>query len=135
MSVSLKNLSKHDTQPRKIMELGTHHFYILQCVTCWGYGIGFRVDVWHIAPVLYCITRSAGGTVGIAEDEAKYASGIDHGLEVIDLRAVRWIPGAVEWSTVLLDTQERGGRPKEGKVNEVQCRPKSDEKQESSGVC
>ena len=28
-----------------------------------------------------------------------------------------------------------GGRPKEGKVSQVQCRPESDEKQESSSVC
>ena len=135
MSVNLKNLSKHDAQPRKIMELGTHHLNILQCVICYGRRIGLRVDMWHIAPILYCITSSAGRAVDIAKDEAKYASGVDHSFEVIDLRLIRWIPRAVEGSTVLLHHQEMGGRPKEGKVSEVHYRPESDEKQESGGVC
>lgn len=89
----------------------------------------------HIAPVLCCITGSAGRSVGIAEDEAKHASGIDDGFEVVDLRFIRWIPRAIESSSILLHTQEMGGRPKEGKVREVHCRPESDEKQKSSGIC
>lgn len=88
----------------------------------------------HVTPILHCITGSAGRTVDIAEDEAKNFSAIDHGFEVIDLRLIRWIPRAVEGSTVLRHTQDVGGRPKEGKVNEVQCRPESDEKQKSCGV-
>ena len=85
------------------MKLGTHHFDILQCVVCLGRGISLRVDVRHIAPILYCITGSAPRrTVGIAEDEAKNVSAIDHGFEVINLRLVWWIPRTVKALTVLL---------------------------------
>lgn len=92
MSMDLETLSNHDAKPREIMKLGTHHFDVIQCVTCWRRGIGLRFDVRHIAPILNSITGNAGWTVGIAEDEAKNVSAIDHGVEVADLRFVRWVP-------------------------------------------
>ena len=135
MSVDLWALSIHSSPLRETMGLGTYYFDILQCVACWRHGVGLRVDVRHIAPIGCCITVFAGWTVGITEDESKDIRAVDHGFEVIDLSFVRWIPRAVEASSILLRARNFGSWTNEGKVSEVNPRPKDDEKQESSGVC
>lgn len=89
----------------------------------------------HIAPIAYSITGIAGRSVCIAEDESEYVSAIDHGIEVIDLRPVRWVPRAVEAWAVLLHTWELGGWPKEGKVSQIDCGPEKNKKQKCSGLC
>lgn len=135
MSVNLESLSNDDFPCRKIMGLGAHHFDILQCVACWRHGIGVRVNMRHIAPILSCITGIAGLSVNIAEDESEHVSAIDYGFEVIDLRIFGGIPRAVEALAVLSHAWELGGLPKEGKVSQVHCRPESDKQQRSSSVC
>lgn len=90
----------------------------------------------HIAPIAYSITGIAGRSVCIAEDEFEHVGTINHGFEVVDLGFVGRIPRAIEvWVFILLHIWELGGCPQERKVNDVQCGPKSDEKQKSSGVC
>ena len=74
----------------------TYHFDILQCETCASLRIGLRVDVRHVAPILYLITSIAGRNVSIAESKSKHIGAIDDGFEVVDLRSVWWIPRAVQ---------------------------------------
>ena len=67
------------------MGSGTHHFDVLQSVFSRRHRIGLRIDVWHVAPVAYPCTITAGRSVDIAEDESEDISTIDHCTEVIDV--------------------------------------------------
>ena len=79
--------------------------------------------MWHITPILCAISSDIGCSVGIAEDESKHVSAIDHGFEVIDLRLVRRIPRAVEvFSAALLQAWEFGC-PEEGKMSQIYYQP------------
>ena len=120
---------------REVVGFRTHHFNVLQRETCSRHGIGIRVDVRHVAPILCFVSGNAGRSVGIAEDESKHVGAIDHSFEVIDLRFVRWIPRAVEASVVLLHSWGLGGWPNVREMIQIHCRPESDEKQNGSGVC
>ena len=106
--VNLETLSNDNLPCRVMMELGTHHFDILQCISCWRHRIGLGIDVRHIAPIVHFITDIDGRSVGIAEDESEHVSAIDHSFEVIYLRFLRWIPGAIEARTDLLHTWDFG---------------------------
>lgn len=88
----------------------------------------------HIAPI-DCIVVIAARSVCIAKYKAKHVSSIDHGSEVIDLRCVGRIPRAIEDSAVLLRAWDWALWPNEGKVSQIHCGPKSDEKQKSRGIC
>ena len=116
------------------MKSGTHHFDILECVTCWRNRICLQVDVRHIAPIVNSITGTAGRNICIAKDEIEYVGAIDDSFEVIDLCFVRRIPRAIDASAVLLHSWKFGRWPNERKVSQVHCRPESDEKEKSSGV-
>ena len=78
--------------------------------------------MWHITPILRAISSDVGCSVGIAEDESKHVSAINHGFEVIDLRFVRRIPRAVEDSAALLHAWDFGCS-KEGEMSQIHCPP------------
>ena len=87
----------------------------------------------HIAPI-DCVIGVAVRSVGIAEDESKHVSAIDHSFEVTDLRFVGRIPRAIEDAAVLLHAWNLAVWPDEGKVSQINCRPESDEEQKSGGI-
>ena len=88
----------------------------------------------HVTPIAYFINGVARRSDGIAENESEHIGAIDDGFKVIDLRSVRWIPRAVKARAGLLHIWGSGGRGKEGKVRQIDCRPEGDEKQRCSGI-